>query len=175
MPKDREKVKCKTELEFITEVADDCVANLSDEDREYLISNPGDDYHFSYGLYIRNHYIHNRDFSEVDFEAEPDYLSSAIISMIFSKIIPEYVYDDAFIEDLFRDERFIKLRQEYKDIYGEYPVAIVEEYRKSISFEPVIMNSGKVDLDHAMEIFEKNDEKRCAHIEKLLKQLAGMV
>ena len=26
MPKEREKVKCKTELEFITEVADDCVA-----------------------------------------------------------------------------------------------------------------------------------------------------
>ena len=26
MSKEREKVKCKTELEFITEVADDCVA-----------------------------------------------------------------------------------------------------------------------------------------------------
>ena len=27
MSKEREKVKCKTELEFITEVADDCVAS----------------------------------------------------------------------------------------------------------------------------------------------------
>lgn len=40
MSKEREKVKCKTELEFISEVADDCVANLKDKDREYLISNP---------------------------------------------------------------------------------------------------------------------------------------
>lgn len=67
MSKEREKVKCKTELEFITEVADDCVAHLKDKDREYLISNPyAIDYHFSYCLYIRNHYIHNRDFSDVN-------------------------------------------------------------------------------------------------------------
>ena len=51
MSKEREKVKCKTELEFISEVADDCVANLKDKDREYLISNPyAIDYHFSYCL-----------------------------------------------------------------------------------------------------------------------------
>lgn len=62
MSKEREKVKCKTKLEFITEVADDCVANLKDKDREHLIRNPyAIDYHFSYCLYIRNHYIHNRD------------------------------------------------------------------------------------------------------------------
>ena len=36
MSKEREKVKCKTELEFITEVADDCVANLKDKDREHF-------------------------------------------------------------------------------------------------------------------------------------------
>ena len=66
MSKEREKVKCKTELEFITEVADDCVANLKDKDREHLIRNPyAIDYHFSYCLYFRNHYIHNRDFDVV--------------------------------------------------------------------------------------------------------------
>lgn len=42
MSKEREKVKCKTELEFISEVADDCVANLKNKDREYLISNIAD-------------------------------------------------------------------------------------------------------------------------------------
>lgn len=47
MSKERENVKCKTELEFITEVADDCVANLKDKDREHLIRNPyAIDYHF---------------------------------------------------------------------------------------------------------------------------------
>ena len=118
MPKEREKVKCKTELEFITEVADDCVANLKDKDREHLIHNPyAIDYHFSYCLYIRNHYIHNRDFSDVDFWTEPDDLSSEIIRMIFAKLIPEYDYDNQFIENLFDDKRFIQLRQEYRAIY----------------------------------------------------------
>lgn len=79
----REKFKCKTELEFITEVADDCVANLKDKDREYLISNPyAKDYH----------------------------LSSEIIRMVFAKLIPEYDYDNEFIESLFDDKRFIQLR-----------------------------------------------------------------
>ena len=42
---ERGKVKRKIELEFITEVAYDCVANLKDKDREHLISNPcGIDY-----------------------------------------------------------------------------------------------------------------------------------
>ena len=58
--KDIKKVNCKTELEFVTEVANDCVANLKEKDREFLVSNPNAiDYHFSYCLYIRNHYIHN--------------------------------------------------------------------------------------------------------------------
>ena len=58
MSKEREKVKCKTELEFITEVADDCVANLKDKDREHLIRNPyAIDYHFSYFLYISTNFL----------------------------------------------------------------------------------------------------------------------
>ena len=41
MSKEREKVKCKTKLEFITEVADDCVANLKDKDLSLIhISEP---------------------------------------------------------------------------------------------------------------------------------------
>ena len=42
---ERGKVKRKIKLEFITEVAYDCVANLKDKDREHFISNPcGIDY-----------------------------------------------------------------------------------------------------------------------------------
>lgn len=181
MPKEREKVKCKTELEFITEVADDCVANLKDKDREHLIRNPyAIDYHFSYCLYIRNHYIHNRDFSDVDFWTEPDDLSSEIIRMIFAKLIPEYDYDNQFIENMFDDKRFIQLRQEYRAIYGDYPVAMVEEYKEGISFEPAlfmseISSSNNVDIDKEIEVFKKNHEKSCAHIEKLLKKLAEKV
>lgn len=60
MSKEREKVTCKTELEFITEVAEDCVANLKDKDREYLINNPFDGLFFMTGKrhkYTVNHTI----------------------------------------------------------------------------------------------------------------------
>lgn len=181
MSKEREKVKCKTELEFITEVADDCVANLKDKDREYLISNPyAIDYHFSYCLYIRNHYIHNRDFSDVDFGAEPDHLSSEIIRMVFAKLIPEYDYDNQFVENLFDDKRFILLRKEYKTIYGDYPVTMVEEYKAGIFFEPAlsmseIRSSDNVDIDKELEIYKENHEKSRERIEELLKKLAEKV
>jgi len=181
MSKEREKVKCKTELEFISEVADDCVANLKDKDREYLISNPyAIDYHFSYCLYIRNHYIHNRDFSDVDFWAEPDYLSSKIIRMVFARLIPEYDYDNEFIESLFDDKRFIQLRREYKAIYGDYPAAMVEEHKKDLFFEPAlsmseIRTSDNVDIYKEIEVYKRNHEKSRERIEVLLRILAEQV
>lgn len=105
---------------------------------------------------------------------------SEIIRMIFAKLIPEYDYDNQFIENLFDDKRFIQLRQEYRAIYGDYPVAMVEEYKEGISFEPVlfmseISSSNNVDIDKEIEVFKKNHEKSCAHIEKLLKKLAEKV
>lgn len=167
MSKEREKVKSKTELEFVTEVADDCVSRLKDKDREYLISNPyAIDYHFSYCLYIRNHYIYNKDFSDVPFRVEPDHLSSEIIRMIFSKLLPEYEYDNSFVEELYDDKRFIKLRQEYKVIHDEYPVDLVEEYKKRISFEPAMSIS---------EVYKRNHEKCRERIEQLIKELTDKV
>ncbi len=92
------KVIGKNEIEFVNEVADNCLRNMCMKDKECLIANPyAIDYHFSYCLYIRNHYIHNRDFSEAAFRAEPDHLSSEIIRMIFSRLLPEYDYDNSFI------------------------------------------------------------------------------
>lgn len=181
MSKEREKVTCKTKLEFITEVAEDCVANLKDKDREYLINNPyAIDYHFSYCLYIRNHYIYNRDFSDVDFWAAPDYLSAEIIRMVFSKLIQEYDYDNVFIEDLFDDKRFIQLRREYKNIYDEYPVALVEEYKTQICLEPAIPISElhsmeDIDIYNDLETHKRNHEKSCELVEKLLNVLAEQV
>ena len=80
----KKKVSCKNKIEFINEVAEDCLKDMSVEDKEYLMENPvAIEYHFSYCLYIRNNYIHNRDFSEVSFFTHADDLSSDIIRMIF--------------------------------------------------------------------------------------------
>lgn len=177
----KEKVKYRTELEFIIETADDCIAHLKNKDRNYLIRYPYEpDYHFSYGLYIRNHYIHNKDFSEVSFWVEPDDLSSEIIRMIFSKLLPEYEYDNLFIESLYDDRRFIKLRWEYKKIYGVYPVEIVEKYKQAIALEPEFLISENrdvedEDLDKEFEIAESNHE-RCTEVcEELIRELAESV
>lgn len=124
-----EKTKYTREYDFVNEVADDCIANMKESSRECLIHHPcAIDYHFTYCMYIRNHYIHKRDFSNAPFYAEPDYLSSKVIQMIFSKLIPEYIYENSFIEALFENKGFIKLRKEYKKIYGEYPVELVQKY-----------------------------------------------
>ncbi len=59
----REKITAKTSDEFIKQVALDCIANKSGSDKEYIRDNPRTiDYHFGYALYIRNHYIHGKDF-----------------------------------------------------------------------------------------------------------------
>ena len=55
----KKKVSCKNKIEFINEVAEDCLKDMSAEDKEYLMENPvAIEYHFSYCLYIRNNYIH---------------------------------------------------------------------------------------------------------------------
>ena len=175
------KVTCKSEIEFVNEVANDCIRNMREKDKEYLIANPyAIDYHFSYCLYIRNHYIHNRDFSEAPFWAEPDHLSSEIIRMIFSRLLPEYDYDDPFVGRLYDTEKFIKLRKEYKAIYGEYPIFLVEKYKTQVTTEPVhsiseIRSGSEVDIDKEIEIMKRNQEAISAVIDPLIHELAEVV
>lgn len=180
MKKDN-RVICESELEFVQEVADDCVKNLREKDRAYLMENPyALDYHFTYCLYIRNHYIHNRDFSEAPFWAEPDHLSSKIIRMIFSRLLPEYDYDNSFITSLYDTKKFIKLRKEYKGIYGEYPISLVEKYKEQVSLEPVksiseIRFGTEEEVKQAIETMEKNHESIAKVIDSLLSELAELV
>ena len=95
----KKKVSCKNKIEFINEVAEVCLKDMSVEDKEYLMENQvAIEYHFSYCLYIRNNYIHNRDFSEVSFFTHADDLSSDIIRMIFSKLLPDYEYGNFLLK-----------------------------------------------------------------------------
>ena len=181
---ERKKVTAKTEGQFIREVALDCVANMKDKDKEYICDNPYlIAYHFGYALYIRNHYIHCRDFSDVDFWADSDHLSSCIMTYIFSLLLPEeYIYDDAFIEQLFDHEEFIRIRKAYRKIYGGYPVKIIQEYRikapenKSglgrLSREEIRKLS---DFETKMEVSRRDSERREKVILELISELAESV
>ena len=48
------------------------------------MENPDGDYHFNLGLYIRNKYIHGKEFPFL--VIEPDYLSGSIIHRIIERL-----------------------------------------------------------------------------------------
>ena len=184
---EREKVTAKTEEEFIKEVALDCIANMKDEDKEYIRDNPCSmDYHFGYALYIRNHYIHNKDFSNVDFWVEPDYLSGCIMEFIISELLPEeYPHGDRFVGQLFCHKEYVRVRKEYKKIYGHYPVDLTEKYKNQVpETESTIddLSRSKMkelpddyDFDAAIEVMHRDHEMRDKVITELIKEVAEAV
>lgn len=183
----KEKVKAKSEEEFIKDVALDCIANMKETDKEYIRDNPCSiDYHFGYALYIRNHYIHNKDFSDVDFWVEPDHLSGCIMDYIISELLPdEYSHGDKFVDQLFGHKEFIRLRKEYKRIYGHYPVDLIKKYASRVpESESSIdhLSRSKIrelpddyDLDAAFEAMHRDHERRGKIIDELIKETAEAV
>lgn len=117
--------------ELIDYVAKDCIKSLSDENKAILVDNPcAIDYHFGYCLYIRNHYIHNNNFSDYGF-IEPDSLSGSIIRKIFELLLPgEYYAKSRFIDVLYSNEDFLELRKKYKDKFGRYPIDFISSNRE---------------------------------------------
>jgi hypothetical protein len=178
--KKREKV-IGSEMEYINEVADDCILNMSEKDKEYLIDNPrAIVYHFTYCMYIRNHYIYNRDFSEATFGREADDLSSKIVKAIFSKLLPEYIYGNGFIEYLYDNKGFIQLRRAYKDIYGDYPVGMVEGYLRQTELEIAPLGTEvdsvrEEDLQRNRELLIEKDKIYKNATAQLIKELAESV
>ncbi len=78
--KDQEKrlSEHKGEEEFIEAVAEDCVTNMTDEIKRQFIGDPDPyDFHFGYGMYIRNHYIYGKELPFLILH--PDDLSHQII------------------------------------------------------------------------------------------------
>ncbi len=73
------------EEEFIDYVANDCISNMSEEDKQCFIDDKDPiSYHFGYGTYIRNTYIYNNKLSFMPLIA--DDLSHAIIERIIAII-----------------------------------------------------------------------------------------
>ena len=124
----RKNIKASTYKEFVHEVAEDCFANLSDEQKEIINDNPNSlDYHFGYCMYIRNNYIYN-NMDNLDFEVEPDELSSAIMEVLIEKITGDDPLD-SFQYRLYGHEEYIKLRRLYRKQYGRDAKELTEKYR----------------------------------------------
>ena len=91
--------------------------------------------------------------------------------MIFSRLLPEYDYYDRFIEGLYDSKQFIELRREYKVIYGEYPVRLIEKYK-------ALTKTGSVHLASEMDFDAETDFDTGAisdAIDSLIHELAELV
>ena len=164
-------------IEFVNAVANDCILNMNEKMKKTLMDNPYiTDWHFTYGMYIRNRYIYD---NEIANEYDPDDLSSGILKTIFSKLLPDYVLENAFIEMLYDDKSFIKLRREYKIIYGYYPEKFVTDYAKKVVLEPVHpceeWCSPEVDYETELANISKNFEICHNAVQQFNKELAELV
>ena len=75
-------------LEFINETATDAVSKLTKKDRKALLEHPDPiDHHFGYGMYMRNHYIHNKELPFLAVSA--DNLSTEIVAEIIKRVQKE--------------------------------------------------------------------------------------
>ena len=80
------------EEKWAFDIALDCVRNMTDKERE-LIQKQGEiaDYHFGYGMYVRNHYIHP---SKAHLYGMADDVSSAVEDFIYAILCPEEAYEE---------------------------------------------------------------------------------
>lgn len=137
----------KTLDDFIEKIANECVENMSNEDKEYICDHPRAlDHHFGYCMYIRNKYLWNADFESMGNYVHPDDLSGYIMSRIIS-MLTDYDNTDTYIYRLYEHKSFAKLKRAYRRIYGESPDGIIEKYREeypdeSSCYEDICMMFG---------------------------------
>lgn len=80
------------------------------------------------------------------------------------------------MRSLYNIKKFIMLRKEYKTIYGEYPVFLVENYKTQIKTEPVhsmseMRSFAEADIDKEIETRGRNQESISPAIDLLNHEL----
>ena len=98
------------------DIALDCISNMSGEDLSYISKHPQvTEYHFGYGMWIRNNYIHcsKRD----DFMMADD-ISGEVLRDIFAIVIPYYDFNNRGLVGYLEDYRYPDLKEDYEE---EYP------------------------------------------------------
>ena len=98
------------------DIALDCISNMSGEDLSYISKHPQvTEYHFGYGMWIRNKYIHclKRD----DFMMADD-ISGEVLRDIFAIVIPYYDFNNRGLVGYLEDYCYTDLKEYYEE---EYP------------------------------------------------------
>ena len=163
-------------MSFISDIANDCIKNLSEEDKQYLIEHPdAGSYHRTYGLSIRNKYIYSypgnlRETLTLR-RVNADSMSREILTMIISKLLTEFEFESNFCRRLYANPRFLELRKAYKERYGQYPVALVGKYNRQVQFEPQMLSFESMGTDYSNGA--EWEAARDSFIEELEEILAG--
>ena len=181
---DKEKITARTKEEFIREVGEKCLAELTEEEKQKIRDNPcTTSYHFGYAMYIRNRYIHGKDWSEAGFWDDPDDLSARIMAYIISRLLPKaFFFNECFSEELFSRSEFVRLWKPYEEAYGTYPDELIARYR-SMSPEPksIVNGTNLTDLwlivrnprrrEREFELYCREMEERHVIIDALIREL----
>ena len=69
--------------------------------------------------------------------------------MIISKLLPEFEFESNLCRKLYANPRFLELREEYKERYGQYPVDLVEKYNRQVHFEPQMLFFESMGTDYS--------------------------
>lgn len=88
---DQVRITGKAKDEFVAAVVSDCLANLTEGDKETFRKYPDpSDHHFGYGMYIRNHYqLWSQRFSETEPWVNPDDLPQEIVELVIERVLGE--------------------------------------------------------------------------------------
>lgn len=99
------------------DIAIDCVHNFTDEEIEIIQRQEEiGDYHFGYGMYVRNHYIHPSKY-HVYFMA--DHVSGRVADFIYTILLPKYNCLSKEFISLVGNYTYSELKQ----LYGkEFPI-----------------------------------------------------
>lgn len=105
------------EIKWQFDIALDCIRNMSQENADYFVENPYTyKYHMSYGMYIRNRYIHHATKHSY---WEADNVSTVVLRFILTILHPLFDYRNTELCAFFDDYDYPVLINLYEEEYEE--------------------------------------------------------
>lgn len=103
----------KDDDKWALDIALDCIHNLKEDDIEF-VQKQGEifDYHFGYGMYVRNHYVHP---SKLHVYFMADSVSGRVAAFLYTILLPTYNCLSEHYMKLISDFDFEYIEKQYKD------------------------------------------------------------